>query len=197
MSAPTKTKQIQDELEGKNADTPKDYNKINKGGRPAKYKVLTDLQKAIDKYFLDCDNRIVEEWDGVLHQTVKKNIPEPYTMSGLAYSIGMDRQGILNYSRKRMFFDAIKRARQRVNLDVEKRLMEGKNQVGAIFSLKNNFNWIDKTEVDNNIRSDKVGGFVVVKPESATATKPEKEKVEVPEEEILKDVASKPAPMVN
>lgn len=120
------------------------------GGRPPIFKTAEEMQKIIDDYFDYCDNRMKEihaKEGGV----VAVNVPEPYTMSGLAYALGMDRRSLLNYSKKEEFFPTVKEARNRVQMDVERRLMETSNQAGAIFNLKNNFDWKDKTEVDQNL----------------------------------------------
>jgi hypothetical protein len=63
------------------------------------------------------------------------------------------------------YFNIIKKARDRVQEDIEIRLMEGRNVVGAIFNLKNNYNYVDKTEVIDTTTG-KVGGFVVIKDNS-------------------------------
>lgn len=126
----------------------------NKGGRPLLFKTPEELQIEIDKYFLHCDTR--------KKQVIAKNgdvievlDPEPYTMSGLALYMGIDRDTLLNYSNRAKFFPTIKKARDKVHFDMERRLHEG-NSVGAIFSLKNNFGWKDKSEVDSNVNINKV-----------------------------------------
>ena len=124
------------------SDTPK-------VGRPLKFKTVEELQSAIDDYFAECDNRLKE-----IHtkegDSLAVNVPEPYTMAGLAYALGMDRRSLLNYSNRDNFFPLVKAARARVERDVERRLLETQNQSGAIFNLKNNFDWRDKTEQDIN-----------------------------------------------
>jgi len=124
-------------------------------GRPPKFKTVKDMQTAIDDYFDECDNRIKEihtkEGDGFAI-----TVPEPYTMAGLAYALDMSRQALIDYTHKDGFLDAIKKARARVERDVERRLMEGQNQTGAIFNLKNNFGWRDKTEIDHTTKGDKI-----------------------------------------
>ena len=107
-----------------------------KEGRPPAFNSPEELQIKIDAYFKKCDERIVND----VHK------PEPYTMSGLAVALGVDRLTVLNYSYKDEYFSTVKAARCKVEADVEKRLMEGQNQTGAIFNLKNNFNWVDKQE---------------------------------------------------
>lgn len=117
----------------------------NPVGRPLTYKTVDELQKAIDEYFDYCDNRIKQIYtkEG---ETVAITHPAPYTMSGLARALGLSRQALSEYSHKEQFGDAIKAARDRVQEDIETRLMETSNQSGAIFNLKNNFGWKDKTE---------------------------------------------------
>lgn len=117
----------------------------NSRGRPPKFTSPEDMQLKIDAYFAKCDARTVTRVakDGTVFT---ESNPEPYTMSGLAYALDMDRASLVNYAHKDDFFDTVKKARMKVQVDVERRLMEGQNQTGAIFNLKNNFNWKDKQE---------------------------------------------------
>ena len=116
-------------------------------GRPLLFKTAKEMQKKIDEYFDFCDNRIQLVYSAKSDGVIEIVNPAPYTMSGLALSLDMDRKSLLNYSKKEQFFPTIKRAKQKVHSDVETRLME-KNAVGAIFNLKNNFGWKDKTEME-------------------------------------------------
>lgn len=120
------------------------------GGRPLKYKTVDELSEAIDEYFDNCDNRIVQVFSKKIGDVVEIKDPEPYTISGLAYAMGVDRDTLLNYEKKEEFFGTIKSAKDKVHKDVERRLMETA-ATGAIFNLKNNFGWKDKTEVDTNL----------------------------------------------
>lgn len=121
--------------------------KANPVGRPLAFKTPEELQVKIDEYFAFCDNRLQQVYSAKSDGVIEIMNPAPYTMSGLALSMGLDRQTILNYSAKDEFFGTIKAAREKVHADVETRLME-KNATGAIFNLKNNFGWVDKTETD-------------------------------------------------
>lgn len=109
------------------------------GGRPPIFKTAEEMQKAIDLYFESC--WIVDE------QGTKKQII-PYTITGLANAIGMERKTLLDYQEKDEFCDTVKEAKRKVAQYVEEYLFTGKNQTGAIFNLKNNFDWKDKTETD-------------------------------------------------
>ena len=119
-------------------------------GRPLKYKTAEQLQAAIDEYFTYCDNRIQQVYSKKLGEVIEIINPEPYTMAGLAYAIGMDRTSLFNYSKREQFFDTIKRARDKVQTDVERRLMEDA-PTGAIFNLKNNFGYVDQKQIDAKV----------------------------------------------
>jgi hypothetical protein len=99
-------------------------------GRPAKYTSAEDMQRDIDKYYRDCEKRNV-----------------PYTVAGLAVALDMDRASLVNYSNKEAFFDTIKKARQKIEASAAERLEKQPNCTGIIFSLKNNFGWVDRQEI--------------------------------------------------
>lgn len=101
-------------------------------GRPPKYATPEEMQEAIDAYFAECYSN-----------------EEPPTVSGLAYHLGMSTEAFRNYGEKDAFLATVKRAKQRVEIALEKRLNENA-PTGAIFSLKNNFGWKDKTEQEVN-----------------------------------------------
>jgi len=125
----------------------------NKVGQPLKFKTPEELERKINNYFDKCDKR-KKEIINKKGELVYISSPEPYTMSGLAYSLGVDRETILNYAKREEYFGTIKLARAKVHCDVERRLMEF-NSTGAIFNLKNNFGWKDKTEQNLNVKIEK------------------------------------------
>jgi hypothetical protein len=119
-----------------------------KVGRPLIFQSVEQLQAAIEDYFTFCDNRIkqVHSKEG---ESYAVSNPEPYTMSGLALALGIDRKTLLNYSNKEEFFPTIKAARNKVEADVERRMSDKETFTpGLIFNAKNNFDWKDKTEQD-------------------------------------------------
>jgi hypothetical protein len=103
-----------------------------KRGRPKKYTEADIMQGKIDEYFENCD----------------KN-KKPYTMTGLAIALDMDRKSLLNYSKDADFFPTIKKARNKVEEFAEERLFFP-NATGVIFNLKNNFGWEDKQELNHS-----------------------------------------------
>lgn len=98
-------------------------------GRPKKYTDVEVMQKKIDAYFQECDEK-----------------GKPYIITGLALALDMSRQDLINYSKDAVFFDTIKKAKQKCEAYAEEQLYLGKNTAGIIFNMKNNYNWKDKTE---------------------------------------------------
>lgn len=107
-------------------------------GRPLKYNSVEAMQNDIDKYFEECDEK-----------------GKPYTVSGLAYALGTNRQTLINYESKEEFFDTIKGAKARIELFNEEMLYnKDVSTTGVIFNLKNNYGWKDKQEIEADINSD-------------------------------------------
>lgn len=105
-----------------------------------KYKTQEQLKKGIDAYFIKCDedNR-------------------PYTMSGLALALGIDRITLINYGKNDLFFTLVKEAKDKVQAQLEENALIGKgNAVFTIFNLKNNYGWKDTIENNNNVQVDKL-----------------------------------------
>jgi hypothetical protein len=102
-------------------------------GRPLKFKSVKVLEEKIDKYFKDCDAK-----------------EKPYTITGLAVALDTSRETLCNYEKKEKYFDTIKRAKARCEQWVEENMLMNKsNATASIFSLKNNYGWRDKNEVDH------------------------------------------------
>jgi len=132
------------------------------GGRPLKYKTVKELQDRIDEYFDYCDNKTKEIHSEKLGDMIVPD-PEPYTMSGLAYRLDLSRRSLINYKRKDEFLPTIKKARRRIEADVDRRLND-KNTFtpGLIFNLKNNFSWKEKNETDLTSKGEKIEGNSIV-----------------------------------
>lgn len=101
-------------------------------GRPPHWNNCYDLDAMCEMYFEDC----------------KENDKHPGVV-GLAVFLGVDRQTILDYSKKPEFSGTIKKAKARVEAYLEQHLY-GNSVTGSIFNLKNNFGWKDKTEVESS-----------------------------------------------
>lgn len=97
-----------------------------------KYKNEQELQKGIDKYFKECDDKKL-----------------PYTMSGLAESLDIDRTTLIRYGDRDLFATHVKKAKQKVERQLEENALMGKsNATFTIFNLKNNYGWQDKSELE-------------------------------------------------
>lgn len=108
-------------------------------GRPDKWKSVKELKDAIDAYFSYADDH-----------------NEPYLITGLCLALDCSREVLLDwdkdtgkYPKPEQAVKLIKNAKLRCQNYAEKMLMNGKvNPTGAIFNLKNNYRWKDKSEVD-------------------------------------------------
>ena len=104
-------------------------------GRPLKYQSVEDMQRDIDKYFAECDEK-----------------QKPYTVSGLAYSLGTTRRTLLDYEEKDDFSHTIKSAKAKIEMFNEELLYsKDVSTTGVIFNLKNNYNWKDKQEIEADL----------------------------------------------
>lgn len=112
------------------------------GWRPLKFKTAEELEKKIALYFESC----YEVWEDGTKKKIK-----PYTITWLANFLDTNRQTLVNYENKDdKFFDTIKRAKGKVEEDIETwALTNGLNPTASIFNLKNNFGWVDKQEVQS------------------------------------------------
>ena len=101
-------------------------------GRPLKFKTIEELEPLIEKYFTDTPK---DEW----------------TITGLALALDTSRKTLLEYEeRSDEFSNTIKRAKEIVENGYEIDLKKH-GRTGTIFALKN-FDWKDKTEVDQNVK---------------------------------------------
>lgn len=110
-------------------------------GQPMAFKTVKELEDKVNSFFESDDAYLINYKEGQ-----EERVFAP-TMAGLALHLGVDRKTIVNYSHKEEYFPTIKKARARIESHLEKKLY-GNNVTGLIFNLKNNFDWKDKTEVE-------------------------------------------------
>lgn len=136
-----------------------------KDGRPAKFKSVDELQEKIDKYFESCWSQKLDMFGNPIFvkdekgkKTDEKVMVQtrPYTITGLAVALDTSRETLINYEKNEDFFDTIKRAKERCHSYAEESLFIGKNPSGAIFNLKNNYGWEDKSAVDHTTKGEKL-----------------------------------------
>lgn len=105
-----------------------------------KYKTEEELSKGIEEYFEDCQKR-----------------EKPYTMTGLAVWLGIDRITLIRYGKKDKYATLIKKAKDRVEQQIEENYLDGTfNTTAAIFNLKANYKWDDGNKVEINVNKPKV-----------------------------------------
>jgi len=97
-------------------------------GRPMKWKTVWEIQPTIDEYFSTTPK---DEW----------------TITGLALALDTSRETLCDYQWIDEFSDTIKKAKLKVEHSYEIDLKKS-GRTGTIFALKN-FDWKDKTEVEN------------------------------------------------
>lgn len=117
-------------------------------GRPLKFETVEELQAAIDRYFDKC---IAVKFDKELGKNIEIIINPP-TVSGLAVELDTTRQTLIDYEGKDEYSDTIKKAKQKIESYAERNLVTARNPAGVIFSLKNNYNWVDKQELTVNAK---------------------------------------------
>lgn len=130
-----------------------------KVGAPPKYKTVKDMQVMIDKYFKECEGKILTDDNGEPYLD-KYGEPiiygkKPLTITGLALALGFNsRQTLLNYQGKEEFMDTIARAKAIVERYAEERLYDKDGANGAKFSLANNFDgWREKQQIEADVNS--------------------------------------------
>ena len=142
----------------------------NPVGRPLKIQSVEELNQKIDQYFSDCDPHIAKRMvetgtkaDGETMFGLRDIMTEqkPYTMSGLAHALGISRQTLLDYGDREEFMDTIENAKEKVHRFTEEQLF-GKSSSGASFSLKNNWGWKDKQEIDHTTDGKPVQALVEI-----------------------------------
>ena len=94
------------------------------------FQSVKELEEKIDAYFKEESNK-------------------PYTITDLAAWLDCDRKTLTNYEEKDEFFPTIKRAKTKIEANIEKGALLGLyNPTFSIFNMKNNFGWQDKQEID-------------------------------------------------
>jgi len=129
-------------------------------GRPLKFKSVKELEEQIDNYFKWCDDR----QKVIVSKGIEFYVPDPrpYTITGLAYYLDTYRSVLIDYEdgkyddpektkdENKLFSYTIKKAKARIYAFTEENLYTPKIAPGVIFSLKNNYDWKDRTIVENN-----------------------------------------------
>jgi len=99
-----------------------------------KVKSLRQLRKVAKTYFDRCDREKI-----------------PYTMSGLASALHITRHTLTAYKQDEEYGPEVEMYKGIIEAQMEERMLTGQNAATpSIFSLKNNYGWKDKLEVETN-----------------------------------------------
>jgi hypothetical protein len=115
------------------------------GGRPLKFTSVEELEEKINQYFEDEEG---PAYESVFIDKEEKRVLNP-TFSGLAYYLDVCTETLRNYEDKDEFFGSIKKAKQRIEMVLERRLAH-QAVTGTIFNLKVNFKWDDQVKPEDN-----------------------------------------------
>jgi len=119
----------------------------NKWWRPEKYSPEELLQEA-QNYFENCEKTIIS-----FDKTNLKTITKPKTLSWLCLWLKVSKDYISEKAKDERFSETIKQIRLEVENNIEEWILQWSyNPTSWIFNLKNNFDWKDKSEVDNTIK---------------------------------------------
>lgn len=110
------------------------------GWRPLLFENKEILQEKIDGYFKSCYRINEDTW---VNECIR-----PLTISWLAVELETSRRTLVNYEESEEFFHTIKKAKERIENWTEEQLYRNTQVTGVIFNLKNNYEWKDKSEVD-------------------------------------------------
>ena len=116
-------------------------------GRPKLYDSVEKMEFMIEDYFNMCDaqKEIIRNDKG--HTKI---IHKPYTITGLCLHLNIaDTTTLTDYQNDPVFSSTVKKAKKRCENWVEEKSLTGEiNPTAAIFNLKNNYGWKDKSEVE-------------------------------------------------
>lgn len=107
-----------------------------KAGRPPAIKSPDELEKAINEYQTQCDEK-----------------EDPFTLIGLSCFMGINRCTLREYKENPIFSATYKKAETIAEEHLVRSALTGKyNAAVSIFLLKNNHKYVDKQEIesDNN-----------------------------------------------
>lgn len=125
--------------------------------RPEKYSPEELIDKA-QKYFdkLDDKANYIDKW-------IAWKFPRPKTLSWLCLWLWVAKDYLSEKVKDERFSEAVKRIRLVVENNIEEWILLWiYNANSWMFNLKNNFDWKDKSEVDNNVKISKIDNINIL-----------------------------------
>lgn len=113
-----------------------------------KYWDLEEFEKKINEYFIKCDEAVRDIYDKKGNYV--KTIYKPYTVTGLCVHLEICRKTLSEMEKEAKYSNTIKRAKTNIEAwQVEHSMNRDIDNTTTIFSLKNNFGWKDKQEIQS------------------------------------------------
>ncbi len=108
------------------------------------------LKIGIEKYFNQIED--VNKKRRILDSRIK-----PHTLNSLCVYLDICPDTWCEYAKKNEYAETIKKAKRRVESLVEEGMLSGElATIGCIFSLKNNFGWVDKIDIAATLSPEKL-----------------------------------------
>ena len=161
IKKPVEKPQNVEKVEQKQQETEEKVKKPR--GRPLLFNDVKKLDARVKKYFKSCWTQKIDMWgnpvfikDANGKKTKKKVMiqSKPYTVGGLAVFLDCSEDSLVRYrdgeGERKEFCGTIKRACDIIYSYKQEYLYSGRNTVGAIFDLKNNYGWKDKVETEHS-----------------------------------------------
>lgn len=127
-------------------------------GKAKKFSSPEELQQSVDGYFAEMDANPIKIWHSQLSKA--DNLPvaiptqRPYSIEGLALSLGLTRQSLLNYQKEEgyeEYFDIITYAKEKITQQrIELASVGVLKENFTKFLLVNNTDYVDKSETANS-----------------------------------------------
>lgn len=120
-------------------------------GRPKAFATPEEMEQAIQAYFDACDSHTKQVMHPKTGNLIEVPAPRPYTVEGLCRVLDIDRKTLLEYGELEShaeFRNTVKKAK----LFIQEKKVEGMLSgdyvtAGAIFDLKNNHGYVDRSEL--------------------------------------------------
>ncbi len=137
-------------------------------GQPRSFESPEELDKRAVAYFDWCDAKTKEFYNEKVG-VVTCNIPEPYTILGLCLHMGINRDTLHTYGKKKEYSDVVTRIRARCEQDTTLRLFDQKQCNGAKFLLAAKYGYSERHDITSG--GEKLNPGIVVLPSDEKSPK--------------------------
>ena len=135
-----------------------DFKELARGrGRPRAFETPEEFDEAISKYFGSI-TRSYPDPDGNTDNNGNPRIIteffEPPSITKMCLYLKNNKDTWFEYAKRPEFSDSATCARMVIESYLEGALLTSKYSQGIIFTLKNNYGWVDKQEIKQDVKAD-------------------------------------------